>query len=99
MTDDETREMGCPRLAAVDLPTLAETAPKLAALRAAARLASDRIMIGGLTSEFTNDELRLLADNYLNIGEVLTLRRLGLLAEGEGFDGTKNANPRGGSDD
>ena len=42
-------------------------------------------MIGALVTGFTNDELRLLADAYLNMGEVATLRKLGLLQPDEGF--------------
>ncbi len=83
-----------PTLAVIETPDMAEVARRLMDLRDAGRVAEERIVIGGLCAEFTNDEIRLLADDYLNIGEVLTLRRLGLLAEDEGFDGSKASRNR-----
>ncbi len=42
--------------------------------------------IGFLVTAFTNDELHAIADD-LAIGETMTLRAVGLLADNEGFDG------------
>jgi hypothetical protein len=44
--------------------------------------------VGFLVTQFSNDELRAVAD-HISIGEVLTLRELGLLRPDEGFDGRK----------
>lgn len=62
---------------------------RLQALHDDVRRSALRATIGGLVSEFTNEELRLLADSYLSIQEVQELRNLGLLAPTEGFDVAK----------
>lgn len=83
-----------PEYGLVEFPTLATVSPRLMALREAARLAAERTVIGALVNDFTNDELRLMADDLLTIAEVLTLRRLGLLGPDEGFDGRRKKGDR-----
>ncbi len=78
----------------VKKPTLTDVAPRFMDLRRAVREQANDLMIGAIVTRFSNDEIRLLADNYLNIGEVATLRRLGVLDTNEGFDRSADPPPR-----
>ena len=72
----------------VEQPSLAEVMDRFNVLNRAHRAWSYRMWIGTLVTEFSNDELRLLADR-LTINDTLTLRHLGLLRPDEGYDGTR----------
>lgn len=47
-----------------------------------------RAWTGLLVREFSNAELQLICDNF-TIDDTLTLRALGVLGEGQGFDGRR----------
>lgn len=79
-------------LSAVEMPDRVATLSRLLEARKQARRAADAMLVGLLVRDFTNDELRVVADS-LAIGETLLLRQLGLLAPDEGFDGRKQPAP------
>jgi hypothetical protein len=74
-------------LTEVQKPDLGATAQKWQALQRQHAQWAERAWIGTIVMEFTNDELRVLCDQYFTINETLTMRRLGLLQTDEGFDG------------
>ena len=71
----------------VEKPDLRELAPRFIAARREHARRVEQAWVGTLVLEFSNDELRLLCDEYLTVSEVRTLRRLGLLRPDEGFNG------------
>lgn len=73
---------------------MAALSDRLRSFEDAHQIAAHHARIGGLVLEFTNDELRALCDFLLTIGDVLDLRRLGLLGSDEGFDGTPASRKR-----
>lgn len=86
------------KLQAVAQPDSAEVASRYYSLQRAAEEAARIAWVGTLVMRFTNEELHLLADR-MSIGETLTLRRLGLLAADEGFDGRSKPRRAGSSGD
>jgi hypothetical protein len=82
-----------PNLAAVSTPDLAEVHARYRDLEDRHREVAFQAWIGALVMEFTNDELRAMADDFC-IRDTLTLRKLGLLAPDEGFDGRKQPKRR-----
>lgn len=86
MTDSPVREVG-------KVDRLAVHA-KFRAFTDAQRKVQEQARVGGLVLLFDNDELRYLASTgHLTIADVVTLRRLGLLAPDEGWDGTVHPAP------
>lgn len=76
-------------LTVVEEPALADVGARLNNLNTAHRIHANQLRIGAMVLEFTNAELRVLAEaGFLTYGDVLTFRRLGLLAEDEGYDGS-----------
>lgn len=59
---------------------------RLGDIRAEAQRMAVLIIRGALVTQFTNEELHLIAE-YMSIGETCDLRKMGLLGEDEGFDG------------
>lgn len=73
-------------LRAIESPDPAECLRKISGIRDAARSLHDAAIIGALVTSLTNEEIHASV-HLLNIGEVLTLRKLGLLAPDEGWTG------------
>jgi hypothetical protein len=77
-------------LVAVETPDHSATLKRLLVARRSAQAAADAVLVGILVRDFTNDELRAVADE-MSIAETMTLRRLGLLAPDEGYDGRRKS--------
>ena len=85
--------MSAPSVKLVEPPDEGEVLAKYAALQKRHQQVVHDAWIGALVLHFDNEELRILADS-LCIGDTLDLRRLGLLASDEGYDGTKESRKR-----
>lgn len=80
-------------LAAVEEPDYNAMFDRWKALKDEHQRTMEAAWIGTLIMRFDNDELRALS-NVMSMGEVITFRRLGLLRDDEGFDGSKESRKR-----
>lgn len=85
--------MNAANLSAVEEPDYNAMFDRWSALKNEHQRTMEAAWIGTLIMRFDNDELRALA-NVMSIGEVVTFRRLGLLRDDEGFDGSKESRKR-----
>lgn len=76
-----------PPLELVEGPDPAEVHARFRVLQDEHQRVMARAWLGALVNHFTNEELRTVLIHHLNIGDVLDLRRLGILRDDEGWTG------------
>jgi hypothetical protein len=80
-------------LSLVETPDWREVLARVSHLRSDFEARNRTAWVGFLVTEFTNEELAEVCD-FLTIEDTYTLRKLGVIGEDQGFDGTPESRAR-----